>query len=125
MKYTLIFDKSDHVPFYAKHLKYTHVAIVLHQRNGIDVGIDAKKGKIIIDAQKNLAPIREKYNAITFYRDIPSGLDLRCPSLSTCVSIVKKILGIRAWWIITPYQLYKYINNRICAHKNTGVGHEF
>jgi hypothetical protein len=27
----------------------------------------------------------------------------------SCVEIVKMMLGIRKWWIVTPYQLYKYI----------------
>ena len=27
----------------------------------------------------------------------------------TCVSIVKNLLFINKWWIITPFQLYKYI----------------
>ena len=26
----------------------------------------------------------------------------------TCVEAMKSLLGIRAWWVITPYQLYKY-----------------
>jgi len=32
--------------------------------------------------------------------------------VATCVSIVKNMLGIRAWWIITPRQLERYIQNR-------------
>ena len=30
----------------------------------------------------------------------------------TCVSIVKNLLGIRAWWIQTPRQLERYISRR-------------
>ena len=26
----------------------------------------------------------------------------------SCVEMMKSLLGIRAWWILTPYQLYKY-----------------
>lgn len=26
----------------------------------------------------------------------------------TCVEAMKSLLGIRAWWVITPYQLFKY-----------------
>lgn len=32
--------------------------------------------------------------------------------IGTCVSIVKNLLGIRAWCVITPRQLEKYILNR-------------
>lgn len=27
----------------------------------------------------------------------------------TCVEAMKSLLGIRAWWVLTPYQLYKYL----------------
>lgn len=29
--------------------------------------------------------------------------------LLTCVTVVKHLLGIRAWWILTPHQLYRYL----------------
>lgn len=31
------------------------------------------------------------------------------PAIFTCVTIVKRVLGIKAWWVLTPYQLNKYI----------------
>jgi len=27
----------------------------------------------------------------------------------TCVEAMKSIIGIRAWWVFTPYQLYKHL----------------
>lgn len=30
----------------------------------------------------------------------------------SCVEIVKNALGINAFWVRTPYQLYRYINRR-------------
>ena len=30
----------------------------------------------------------------------------------TCVEMMKSLLGIKAWWILTPYQLYKYCEAR-------------
>lgn len=29
----------------------------------------------------------------------------------TCVEVVKSLLGIKAFWCFTPYQLYKRLNN--------------
>lgn len=29
--------------------------------------------------------------------------------INTCVGSVKKALGIKVWWVQTPYQLYKYL----------------
>lgn len=31
------------------------------------------------------------------------------PALFTCVEAVKRILGLRAWWIVTPFQLFKHL----------------
>jgi hypothetical protein len=27
----------------------------------------------------------------------------------TCVEAAKRVLGIRAWWVVTPWQLYRYL----------------
>lgn len=39
----------------------------------------------------------------------PSGL---LPNLGTCVSITKHLLGIRAPWIMTPWQLYQHLERK-------------
>lgn len=39
--------------------------------------------------------------------------------LNTCVGHVKQILGINAWWILTPYQLYRYLEKRNEKSKST------
>lgn len=31
---------------------------------------------------------------------------------ATCVEMVKELLGIRAWWMLTPWQLFTYVNRR-------------
>lgn len=33
----------------------------------------------------------------------------------TCVEVAKACLGIRAWWLHTPWQLYQYIAARNCV----------
>lgn len=32
--------------------------------------------------------------------------------LLTCVSVIKHLLGVRAWWIITPHQLYRHLEKQ-------------
>jgi hypothetical protein len=32
--------------------------------------------------------------------------------LMTCVSVMKHLLGIRSWWVITPKQLYNYLKRK-------------
>jgi hypothetical protein len=34
------------------------------------------------------------------------------PFFFTCVEAVKRILGLRAWWIVTPWQLYRHLIGR-------------
>jgi len=33
-----------------------------------------------------------------------------CPEILTCVGIVKKIIGFRSFWIMTPWQLFQALN---------------
>jgi len=39
-------------------------------------------------------------------------IKIRPKGLITCVSIVKSLLYVKKWWIITPFQLYKYIERQ-------------
>ncbi len=41
----------------------------------------------------------------------------------TCVSAIKRLLQIREWWIITPYQLWRYLLRQEYDHgrKRTGT----
>lgn len=41
----------------------------------------------------------------------------------TCVEAMKSLLGIRAWWMITPYQLFKYCeaHNEQRRRRNTST----
>lgn len=45
----------------------------------------------------------------TSLRDAP--LATAPPMLCTCVEMVKRILGIQAWRVMTPWQLYKYLQS--------------
>jgi hypothetical protein len=38
---------------------------------------------------------------------------IRGVSIFTCVEQTKRVLGIHAWWILTPNQLYKYIKENM------------
>lgn len=42
------------------------------------------------------------------------GLPLR---ILSCVEITKQILGIKAWYVCTPWQLFRYLNRHIRPHK--------
>lgn len=42
---------------------------------------------------------------------IPARRRYVVPFAFTCVEAVKRLLGLRAWWIWTPYQLYRHLEN--------------
>ncbi len=35
------------------------------------------------------------------------------PMMFTCVEAVKRVIGLRGWWILTPWQLYAALTKRI------------
>ena len=41
-------------------------------------------------------------------------------AIFTCVEAVKRILGIRATWVLTPWQLYRRLSQGT-AHRDTSV----
>jgi len=43
---------------------------------------------------------------VTFDRARPLSGGL---ALNTCVNSIKRLLCIRAWWVLTPHQLYRYL----------------
>ena len=45
---------------------------------------------------------------VVYYEPQPSGI-AHGLNIVSCVGVVKYLLGIRAWWVVTPYQLYRYL----------------
>lgn len=40
----------------------------------------------------------------------PPGLHPPRPhGVGSCVDAVKRLIGLRAWWVVTPYQLYRHL----------------
>lgn len=52
-------------------------------------------------------------NIVTVILEVDADLESRVPfflrGLITCVTVTKAMLGVHAWWIWTPRQLYKYL----------------
>jgi|GEM_PF-1340755 hypothetical protein len=40
------------------------------------------------------------------------------PTPYSCVEAVKRVLGIRAGWVLTPWQLYRYLNKNLNIENN-------
>lgn len=84
---------------------FRHVAVTLHTHAG-DVHVDPRMA--YIDVRRGTSKFGEVLQRVQ--ARVPLGSPpwaILAPG--TCVSVVKACLGIRAWWVLTPYQLYKYI----------------
>jgi hypothetical protein len=48
----------------------------------------------------------------------PPGPRRRCaPAPLTCVTVVKRLLGIHAPWVWSPWQLYAYLSGPACGFR--------
>ena len=72
------------------------------------------------DCIRFLVPALRNYDLAKYFRDQgfstveleTAGGEVRVPLVvSNCVGVVKTVLGIREFSIITPYQLYKYLGS--------------
>ena len=112
-KYYVIFDEStlDNLAIKLLQKEFSHVTLAKKSDNGYFwVIISPKSGNIIID-HLPMRDLRYYYpNAVIMpFRSVVHKKPQLTLCLSTCVSVAKAVLGIRKWWIITPYQLYKFI----------------
>jgi hypothetical protein len=83
------------------------------------VVVDDGTYMIVVDGQMGLPHLQviagSDFDLKNFYVnegfivvEAPEGKAIRVPLvLSNCVGMAKTILGIRAWWVITPHQLYQ------------------
>ena len=112
-KYYVIFEDSSLDDWRIKYLQpnFSHVSLAKKSVNGYFwTVISPKSGNITIDMVPD-GSLREYYPeaVIIPFRSIVNKKPQVTLCLSTCVEVAKAVLGIRKWWIITPYQLYKYI----------------
>lgn len=112
-RYTLVFMPSSLKRWWMKFLdeRFGHVAILRKSDSKKSWLLnDAVGGNIIID-DFPVVDLRQIYKGCTII-DVWS-LPRTYPSMKiahlNCVEMVKLVLGIKKFWIFTPYQLYKYI----------------
>ena len=95
---------------------FRHVAIVIRTDSNY-VLIDPRASTVGLELTGRVVPdtmerqLRDNSHAIQRVSTV-KGKGFFPIGLFTCVSLFKKLLGIRAWWVLTPYQLYNYINKR-------------
>jgi len=87
--------------------------------------VDDGRYWIALDGDRGRARLKvvagSDYDLAAFYREqgltvvetmVPDGPPFWPLILATCVGIIKRLLVIRAPWVLTPYQLYRYLNKR-------------
>lgn len=79
------------------------------------IGLDSADGrplvKVIADSDFDLAAHYRCYLGYTVQEvDMEQGQALSGGlALQNCVTAIKRLLCIRAWWVQTPYRLYRYL----------------
>jgi hypothetical protein len=76
--------------------------VVDARANGMDAAVISEEMLPVL-----LAPVTCAAHGLQWFR---RGWHPR--GLLTCVTVIKHLLGIRAWWVITPKQLYGYLQRR-------------
>tara|TARA_R110000765_G_scaffold35457_2_gene79833 strand:+ start:2046 stop:2468 length:423 start_codon:yes stop_codon:yes gene_type:complete len=83
-------------------LAYTEISIITAVESDTIDTIASRIGHTGIEYLAKRAVIGEKQT-------------MRTPMLFapfTCVEVAKSVLGIRAWWVWTPWQLFNYIKDK-------------
>ncbi|NKB59010.1 MAG: hypothetical protein GKS00_22005 [Alphaproteobacteria bacterium] len=109
----------DHGAFwFSRHLRwgFRHVFVVT-LNDGYWVMLDGRDGvpvlEVVAGVDFDLAAFYRKEHGFTVLRVTAPGLPPCSPvMLGTCVGAVKRVLGLRAPWVLTPYQLYRYLKRR-------------
>lgn len=109
----------DHGAFwFSKYLRwgFRHVFVVV-LRNGYWVMLDGRAGLpelgVVAGVDYDLAGFYRREHGFTVLGMTAPRRRPRSPvMLGTCVGAVKRVMGIRAAWVLTPYQLYRYLKRR-------------
>ncbi len=94
---------------------FRHVFVVVWDERGYWVRLDGMKGvpKATVEAgDDDLAGYYRREHGFTVI-EVQIERRERLPFLmvGTCVGMAKAFLGIRAPWVITPYQFYRYLRS--------------
>lgn len=89
---------------------FSHVCVVIHKPNA-DVLIDPRIGYTETTVYPPLTDFGYLGKTVRVTRKVSIGRLRGVVGPLNCVEQAKAFLGIKKWWIITPYQLYKELKN--------------
>lgn len=119
MKALIIYERSDRWWSGIFKRNFSHVKIAIFNGNGMALLLDSKSNGMALTMQSGVT--------LDMYQTALRGANIAVQRVSipdlqhkvtpvgffTCVEFVKRVLGIRAIWVQSPYQLYKYIQRRM------------
>lgn len=117
----VIFTDSQRLTLMGLKKGCRHVLVAYPTLLGVAV-LEAVQGRIVITehagesiASTQKLAVREGLSTLRYAREPLPYVYTPTPftvSFFSCVEVTKRYLGIKAWWVITPYQLHKYITKR-------------
>lgn len=114
---TLVFGRSQHLPFLNRFLKdgFAHVRICIHRKD-YTVLIDPRLAYNYVECYAGNVKIvpNDGETVVRFKRMIHLYKVRRFFGPLNCVETAKAFIGDTAFWCLTPYQLYKRVKNYGC-----------
>lgn len=117
-EYFIIFHDSDepHLRWMKKGFRHAFLAIYEGQMTGTLTILDLLSGSYRIENVKGVRLVAlEDYWTVqgyTFVRVQPGYARVWLPGPLSCVTVIKRFLGLVKPMIITPFQLWKYLDNK-------------
>lgn len=96
---------------------FRHCLVLLRHGDGW-LSLDPTLVRIVLmthpeTPEKSFIDLLKDHGFVVVPARINDDLILRSiPGVLTCVTVVKRILGLRAGWVFTPWQLFKYLRNQ-------------
>lgn len=95
---------------------FRHVFVAV-RRKGYWIVLDGCAGlpvlEVVAGADDDLAGFYRRTHGFTVIAlDAPREFPRAPVMLATCVGAAKRVLGLRAPWVVTPYQLYCHLRRR-------------
>ena len=116
----LIFEDSDSgfTRTLKKHWRHVSVIVPCNETQYIHIDPRLRGINYRLIEQDEVDNMYDKvlYQDIAIVRTVVNkGINkVHMPMVITCVEVVKRVLGVHAWWILTPRQLYNYVRCREC-----------
>lgn len=110
--YLVLFQYTNNTTIWGKLFGHVFLWRNINEFNSIRIN-PTLQGTLIHSFKANINLIyndlQKEYNCYVWTTKDEDFYKYNIPLICTCVTTVKRMLGIRKWWIVTPRQLEKYL----------------